>query len=121
MNALFLKDLAIKTRRGQRGRVEAGKIAGGNSFGYRMVRRILDDGSVSTGEREIEPDQAVVIKCIFTEYADGMASRQIAGRLNAEGIPSPRDGQWNASTINGGRQRRNGILNNEFYLGSYHL
>ena len=53
MSALFLKDLAIKTRRGQRGRVEAGKIPGGNSFGYRIVRRILDDGSVSTGEREI--------------------------------------------------------------------
>lgn len=30
MNALFLKDLAQKTRRGQRGRVEAGKIPGGN-------------------------------------------------------------------------------------------
>ena len=31
MKALFLKDLAVKTRRGQRGRVEAGKIPGGNS------------------------------------------------------------------------------------------
>ncbi|MBC8269387.1 MAG: recombinase family protein, partial [Rhodospirillaceae bacterium] len=31
MNALFLKDLAVKTRRGQRGRVEAGKIPGGPS------------------------------------------------------------------------------------------
>ena len=117
MNALFLKDLAIKTRRGQRGRVEAGKIPGGNSFGYTIVRRLLDDGSVSTGEREIDPDQAAVIKRIFQEYADGMAPRRIAGRLNAEGIPSPRGGQWNASTINGSRQRRNGILNNELYLG----
>ena len=117
MNALFLKDLAIKTRRGQRGRVEAGKIPGGNSFGYTIVRRFLDDGSVSTGEREIDPDQAAVIKRIFQEYADGMAPRRIAGRLNAEGIPSPRGGQWNASTINGSRQRRNGILNNELYRG----
>lgn len=32
-------------------------------------------------------------------------------------IPSPRGGHWNASTINGNRQRRNGILNNELYLG----
>ncbi len=117
MNALFLKDLAIKTRRGQRGRVEAGKIPGGNSYGYKIVRRIMDDGSVSTGEREIDPNQAVVIKQIFTEYANGMAPRRIAGRLNAEGVPSPRGGQWNASTINGSRQRRNGILNNELYLG----
>ena len=49
MNALFLKDLAVKTRRGQRGRVEAGKIPGGNSYGYKIVRRLLDYGFVSTG------------------------------------------------------------------------
>ena len=117
MNALFLKDLAIKTRRGQRGRVEAGKIPGGNCYGYTIVRRILDNGSVSTGEREIDPDQAAIIRRMFKEYADGIAPRQIARRLNAEGVPSPRGGQWNASTINGSWQRRNGILNNELYLG----
>ncbi len=32
MGALFLKDLADKTRRGLRGRVEAGKSGGGNSL-----------------------------------------------------------------------------------------
>jgi site-specific DNA recombinase len=117
MNALFLKDLAIKTRRGQRGRVEAGKIPGGNSYGYKIVRRLKDDGSVTTGEREIDAEQATIIKGIFRQYADGMAPRRIAAGLNAEGVPSPRGGQWNASTINGSRQRRNGILNNELYLG----
>ena len=117
MNALFLKDLAVKTRRGQRGRVEAGKIPGGNSYGYKIVRRLLDNGSVSTGEREIDTEQAAIIKRIFAEYADGRAPRRIAGILNAECIPSPRGGQWNASTINGSRQRRNGILNNELYRG----
>ncbi len=117
MNALFLKDLAIKTRRGQRGRVEAGKIPGGNSFGYKIVRRILKDGTVSTGEREIDPDQAAIIRRIFREYGDGKTPRLIAAALNAEDIPSPRGGQWNASTINGSRQRRNGILNNELYIG----
>ena len=65
MNALFLKDLAAKTRRGQRGRVEAGKIPGGNSYGYRIVRRMQEDGSVTTGEREIDPDQAAVVRRIF--------------------------------------------------------
>ena len=38
MNALFLKDLADKTRRGLRGRVEAGKSGGGNAYGYDVVR-----------------------------------------------------------------------------------
>ena len=117
MNALFLKDLAQKIRRGQRGRVEAGRIPGGGSYGYRIVRQLLADGSVSTGEREIDPSQAAIIRRIFNEYADGMAPRQIAARLNREAVPSPRGGQWNASTINGNRRRRNGVLNNELYTG----
>jgi hypothetical protein len=117
MNALFLKDLAQKTRRGQRGRIEAGKIPGGNSYGYRIIRRLLDDGLASTGEREIEPQQAEIVQRIFNEYAEGLSPRQIATRLNREGIPSPRQGRWNASTINGNRLRRNGILNNELYTG----
>src|SRR5262245_4511488 len=117
MNALFLKDLALKIRRGQRGRVEAGKIPGGNSYGYRIIRQLLPDGSVSTGEREIDLSQAAIICRIFEEYADGMAPRQIPARLNREAVPSPRGGHWNASTINGNRRRRNGILNNELYTG----
>lgn len=117
MNALFLKDLAQKTRRGQRGRVEAGKIPGGNSYGYEMVRSLKDDGSVTTGERFIHEAEAQIIRRIFREYADGLPPREIASRLNHEGIPSPRGGLWNASTINGSRQRRNGILNNELYRG----
>lgn len=117
MNALFLKDLAQKTRRGQRGRVEAGKIPGGNSYGYRMLRELQDNGSMTKGEREIDEREARIVRRIFKDYATGTAPRRIAAKLNLEGIPSPRGGQWNASTINGSRQRRNGILNNELYIG----
>jgi site-specific DNA recombinase len=117
MNALFLKDLALKIRRGHRGRVEAGKIPGGNSYGYRIIRQLRPDGSVSTGERQIDPSQAAIVRRIFEEYGNGMAPRQIAARLNREATPGPRGGQWNASTINGNRRRRNGILNNELYTG----
>ncbi len=117
MNALFLKDLAEKTRRGQRGRVEVGRIPGGNSYGYRMIRRIAEDGNLIRGEREIHPDEAAVVRQIFADYASGQPPRAIAASLNRQGIPSPRGGLWNASTINGSRQRKNGILNNELYLG----
>ena len=54
MNALFLKDLAEKTRRGLRGRVEDGKSAGGLCYGYRVLKA-LDRGTVTTGEREMVP------------------------------------------------------------------
>src|SRR5918994_5652097 len=40
MNALYLKDLADKTRRGLRGRAEAGSSGGGNSYGYDIVREL---------------------------------------------------------------------------------
>ena len=117
MNALYLKDLAQKTRRGQRGRIEAGHTAGGNSYGYRVVRRLFGDGNVARGEREIDPAQAAIVRRIYRDYANGQPPRAIAADLNCEGIPAPRGGAWNASTINGNRARRNGILNNELYIG----
>ena len=49
MNALFLKDLADKTRRGLRGRVELGKSGGGLCYGYK-VTRAMHHGVAVTGE-----------------------------------------------------------------------
>src|SRR6202162_2947926 len=40
MNALFLKDLAQKTRRGLEGRVREGRSGGGLCFGYNVVRAL---------------------------------------------------------------------------------
>jgi site-specific DNA recombinase len=117
MNALFLKDLGQKVRRGQRGRAEAGRAAGGLSYGYRMIREIGPDGEIERGRREIDPVQAAVIRRIFEEYVAGRSPRAIATDLNREGIPSPRGGTWNASTINGHRQRLHGILQNPLYSG----
>ncbi len=117
MNALFLKDLADKTRRGQRGRVEKGRIPGGKSYGYNLVHSLKDNGQVERGQRTINTAEANVVRRVFSAYVAGNNPRKIASSLNADKIPSPRGGQWNASTINGNRKRRNGILNNELYLG----
>lgn len=38
MGALYLKDLADKTRRGLEGRVRAGRSAGGLAYGYEVVK-----------------------------------------------------------------------------------
>lgn len=40
MNALFLKDLAAKTHRGIRGRVEDGKSGDGFCYGYKVVKQL---------------------------------------------------------------------------------
>jgi site-specific DNA recombinase len=117
MGALYLKDLADKTRRGLRGRVEAGKSGGGNSYGYDVVRGLGPDGQPLTGERRVNAGEAAVVRRIFEEYAAGISPRAIAKRLNAEGVPGPSGGTWGPSTIHGNRQRGTGILNNELYIG----
>ena len=117
MNQMFLKDLAAKTRRGLRGRVEAGKSGGGNAYGYRVVRGLGPDGQPVTGEREIVPCEAEVIRRIYQEFADGYSPKKIAQRLNADGISGPRGTHWRDTAIRGHRQRGTGIINNELYIG----
>lgn len=117
MNALFLKDLATKTRRGLRGRVEAGKSGGGNAYGYTVLRQMGADGEVQRGDREINEGEAAVVRRIFHAYADGQSPNRIADRLNREGISGPRGGTWDKSTIHGNPKRGTGVLNNELYIG----
>ncbi|MFB9150962.1 recombinase family protein [Roseovarius ramblicola] len=117
MNQLFLKDLANKTRRGLRGRVEAGRSGGGKSYGYDVVRRIGDDGEIVTGERTINEYEAEIIRRIFREFNEGRSPKAIARRLNEDGLPGPRGRMWRDTAIRGHRTRGTGILNNELYIG----
>ena len=117
MNQLFLKDLAAKTRRGLRGRVEAGKSGGGNAYGYDVVRRLGPDGLPVTGERTINQTEAKIISRIFKAFADGTSPLAIAQDLNNDGIPGPRGKLWRDTAVRGHRACGTGILNNELYLG----
>ena len=113
MNALYLKDLADKTRRGLRGRVEAGRSGGGNSYGYNVVAGDEND----RGKRAIDDAEAKIVIRIFKEYATGKSPRKIAFGLNEDGICGPTNKAWGPSTINGNVTRGTGILNNELYIG----
>jgi site-specific DNA recombinase len=112
MSALFLKDLAQKTRRGQIGRVKAGRIPGGKSYGY----DVLKDGD-ERGRRAINPAEADIVRRIFREYATGKGPLAIVRDLNREAVPGPTGRHWNASALLGSPKRRNGVLNNELYIG----
>ena len=119
---MFLEDLALKTRRGQRGNFERGLSAGGKSYGY--APHIGKDGIVEKGHLVIDDTEAAIVRRIFTEYAAGMSPLKIAAQLNADGIPSPAvntkratSGHWKQNTINGNTARGTGILNNELYIG----
>jgi site-specific DNA recombinase len=117
MNALFLKDVAAKTHRGLRGRVEKGKAGGSLCYNYDVVKRTDNEGEPIRGERKINAAEATIIRCIFRDYATGKSSRTLAHELNAEGVPGPFGRTWGPWTIHGSVKRRNDILNNELYIG----
>ncbi|QRZ15650.1 recombinase family protein [Paracoccus methylovorus] len=117
MNALFLKDLAAKTHRGIRGRVEDGKSGGGLCYGYKVVKQLDARGDPIRGDREIDAAEANVVRRILRDYAEGISPRVIARTLNEEGVSGPEGRLWNDTTIHGHAKRGTGILNNELYIG----
>ena len=109
MGALYLKDLAQKTRRGLEGRVRQGLSGGGLCYGYDVAAR--------TGERTVNSAEAESVRRVFREFAAGMSPRAIAAGLNRDGIKGPRGTAWGASTIYGNWRRGTGLLNNKLYVG----
>ena len=65
MGALYVKQLAEKTHRGLRGRVEAGRSGGGNSYGYKVVRKTGEDSGQEAGIREVNPQEAEIVRRIY--------------------------------------------------------
>lgn len=108
----FRKDLKDKIRRGMAGRVRDGQVQAGLAYGYAAVPG-------KPGERTIVEAEAAIVRRIFEQFAAGDTPRDIAHRLNAEGIPAPRGGRWNQTTINGSGKRGAGILRNELYAGRF--
>lgn len=117
MNALYLKDLAQKTRRGLEGRVRQGKSGGGNAYGYDVVKKLDASGEPLRGDRRINEAEATIVRRIFNEFVQGRSPKTIAHALNHEGIAGPSGRAWGPSTIHGNWRRGTGILNNELYFG----
>lgn len=122
MDAQFRRDLASKVKRGQVGTIGKGRSAGGMAYGYRKANRIDEDGNLVRGLREIDPEQARIVRRIFEEFAAGQSPRSIAAGLNEDGVPAPGRGRkradkWRGSTIYGDVQRQNGLLRNRIYIG----
>ncbi len=117
MNALFLKDLAMKTHRGLRGRVEKGKAGGGLCYGYKVLKKLDANGEPIRGDREIVQEEAETIRRIFRKFAGGKSPKAIATDLNREGVPGPLGRAWGDTSIRGHASRGTGIVNNELYAG----
>lgn len=117
MSELKGEEARVRTLGGLRQVVQDGRSGGGLSYGY-AKRRMLDAaGEPVRGLLDIDPAQADVVRRIFRDYAAGVSPQAIAHTLNREGVPGPRGGAWNASTIGGNLARANGIIHNELYAG----
>ena len=86
-------------------------------LGYRVTAAADATGRSARGLREIDADEAEIVRLIFEEYLAGRSPRDIAGLLNAYGVPGPRGRPWRQGTIGGSRKRGSGILNNALYVG----
>ena len=115
MAQLYISDLREKTWRGQLGRALQGKVPGGKAFGYDVVTPVAKNAGA--GERRINQMEAVVVRRIFRDFAEGRSPRAIVRALNAEGIPGPGGRPWRDTTIRGQVDRGTGLLNNALYVG----
>jgi len=117
MNALERKATGARVRRGLSGVARDGRAPGGISYGYRVKKEYDAKGEPIRGLREIDPEQAGIVRRIFAEFNAGSTAHQIARRLNAERIPGPKGGHWTADSIAGAPSRPSGTLQNHLYKG----
>lgn len=118
MNDMYAKDISKKIKSVKRDKQRKGQFIGGKPvYGYKMHpteknRIVIDEGAAPTVRR------------IFGMALDGMSCRQIAARLNAEGVPTPAayaglpiarpgpyTGLWSGERISD-------MLQNETYIGN---
>lgn len=97
----YRAEIGRRTRRGLEGRAMKSMPTGGRAYGYVSA---ADSG---TGQREVDPEKAEVVRRIFRMYADGMGPRAIADTLNRERVPSPaRCGNASSVALVGGSRPR---------------
>ena len=125
MDSLEVQKIRARTYRALRERHKAGFSAGGKTYGY-TTEPIDPYDPQSKKKTVIVPEQAEVVREIFTRYADGESPRSIANELNKRGVPSPgstwkrtkrRTKGWTMTALVGTAKMGTGILRREQYVG----
>ncbi|SIS84808.1 recombinase family protein [Insolitispirillum peregrinum] len=97
MNKMFLKDLKARIRRGQAARTEQGLVMGPAPFGYRVVKVV--GGEVVSGVKEIDPDEAEIVRHIYERFTSGNTLASIVSEMNERKIPRRRATKWLESMV----------------------
>jgi DNA invertase Pin-like site-specific DNA recombinase len=111
-----LEAIRSRTREALRSRVRDGRIAGGSCYGFRLERKSDSSGRKYT-LAIVNDDEASIIRRIYAEYLDGRGLKQIAHRLNDEGVRAPSAGRRGSGSWAPGAVRT--ILLNARYRGVY--
>lgn len=108
---LHSQSIAVHTERGRQAALETRKRVHSLAYGYR--RKECETGV----NREIDPEQAEIVRRIFRETAEGKSATAIVKGLNRDGIPSPQGSKWSESVLRGNISRNDGLLRNTLYIG----
>jgi DNA invertase Pin-like site-specific DNA recombinase len=117
MDSRMREDLAARVRRGHRGVATSGRSPSSVAFGYQRSPKLDDRGELVRGLREIDADEAAIVRRIFEEFAAGRSAMAISQGLNIDGVLPPRRGFWRAGTLLGNAALGTGILRNRLYIG----
>lgn len=102
--AMYAEEEARNVSENQRWRIQKmfaeGRTNHGRMLGYRM----------QDGELVIVPEEAEIVRQIFTDYLSGMGREAICKKLNAQGLITIRKHEWQPTSILR-------ILTNEKYTG----
>ncbi len=118
MNDMYAKDISKKIKSVKRDKQRKGQFIGGKPvYGYRMH-------PTEKNKIVVDEEAAPVVRRIFSMALEGISCREIAGRLNAERVPTPAAyaglnqghtgpyaGMWSSERISD-------MLRNETYIGS---
>ena len=117
MNALFLKELAEKTRRGLRGRIELGQ--GRRRRQLRLSHRASASRTASSPPASARscPRKPPSFDASSTTTRPARHRSRSRRPSTREGVRGPRGALWSPSTIHGNPKRGIGILHNELYIG----
>ena len=99
----YSKELAQKIRRGMRSNAEKCMVNGPLPYGYRKG---------ADGRYEIVPEEAAIIREIFTLVDNGEPFAAIYKSLNDRNLPTKSGGHWNPASFSK-------LLHQEKYIGVY--
>lgn len=89
--------------------VERGNYLGTTApYGYERIW--IKEGKKKSPSLQIKPEEAEIVKKIFSMYADAIGASAICKELNAIGIPARSASQWRTASIYS-------ILDNPVYIG----